>query len=216
MSAWLVSDGELSLSKGQLTRQDKYVAVARKKLSRRQPAWRAERTFKAMKRVLKENFFTRPDVAFLREAYVCCRLAKHLNATEMEMLDEEFPDFRIYFINSYRDFECTEVMGTHRKRSDEYRVLKEIRSEGKTTPPKEIPRYLFSSANCITAVQVGCRKKVEKYGSLCQSVELVIYLNDYWPLEEEMPKIVTEATSSAAANFSNVHVLTDSRIFSMQ
>ena len=199
-----------------VSQHNRCVAAAKQELAQRQLVSRAECILNATTDALREDFFVRPDVAFLREAYVGTRLARHLNAPSIQIPDDTFPDFRIFFSSSHEDFECTEVMDSCRKRGDEYKTIKERRVIGEKNQPRPIPDRLFSRENCIHAIREGCKKKIRRYGERRRLESLVIYLNDYWPSDDELSTVITSGTCEARLYFNTVYVLTGSQVFNAE
>jgi hypothetical protein len=174
--------------------------------------WQSPDAFKAAvdalcARCTSKDWFNRPQLKFLHDAFVLARFARHQRVDHVR-LAERSVQWPGGFVRIAEKIHNIEVTGTHggRKLGKEYREVK-----GPTMDPVEnwvargdsIPMYLDE------AVAAKSRKR---YGAPCW---LVVYLNisEYGIRQKETEATIAQIKSRYASEFEAISVLWKGRLY---
>jgi hypothetical protein len=158
-------------------------------------------------RCVSKDWFNRPQLKFLHDAFVLARFARHQRVDKVRLAEPsaQWPDGFVQFADKLHNIEVTSTHGG-RKLGDEYRAVK-----GPTMDPVEnwvargesIPKYLDE------AIAAKSRKQ---YGAPCW---LVVYLNigEYGILQKETEAIIAQMKSRYASAFEAISVLWKGRLY---
>ena len=162
-------------------------------------------TLAMCKRCRSADYFNRPRLKFLHDAYVLAKFARLQEADSVRLESDQWPDG---FIKLQGETYNIEVTSTHggRKLGQEYRHVR-----GPTLDPVEdwieradsIPKYLDEAIS-------GKRQK--NYASPCW---LVVYLNisEYGIRQLETEQVIAAAKARYAAAFVDVSVLWKGKLY---
>ena len=152
-------------------------------------------------RCASKDWFNRPQLKFLHDAFVLARFARHRRAEDVRLaeLSAQWPDGFVRVEGKIYNIEVTSTHGG-RKLGVEYREAK-----GLTMDPVEdwvaradsIPRYLD---------EVVAAKSRKRYGAPCW---LVVYLNisEYGIRQNETEAAIAQAKARYSASFEAISVL---------
>jgi hypothetical protein len=152
-------------------------------------------------RCVSKDWFNRPQLKFLHDAFVLARFARHQHVDEVRLteLSAQWPDGLVRVAGKTHNIEVTSTHGG-RKLGEEYREVK-----GPTMDPVEnwvargesIPKFLDETVSA---------KSRKHYGAPCW---LVIYLNisEYGIRQKETEVTIAEIKARYADSFEGISVL---------
>jgi hypothetical protein len=158
-------------------------------------------------RCVSKDWFTRPELKFLHDAFVLARFALHRGVDEVRLAppSAQWPDGFVRHAGKTHNIEVTSTHGG-RKLGEEYREVK-----GLTMDPVEnwvargesIPKFLDKAVSA---------KSNKHYSGPCW---LVIYLNigEYGIRQEETEAAIAEVKARYACSFGAISVLWKGRLY---
>jgi hypothetical protein len=177
--------------------------------------WQSVETFSRTERPLRlrnadPDFFVKPQLKFLHDAYVLAKFAARIGADQVRLADrrDQWPDG---FVRVGKCIVKVEVTSTHggRKLGEEYREPHGMRFdpvEDWHARADSIPSYLDSAI----------RDKVSRYGARYSDCWLVVYLNiDEWGIRQrEIERVITETMIRYSDHFREISVLWKGKLYS--
>jgi hypothetical protein len=180
-------------------------------LSKWQPVGAFQRVEKPFRlRNANPDFFLRPGLKFLHDAYVLAKFAAKIGADQVRLADrrDQWPDG---FVRVSKRTIKVEVTSTHggRKLGEEYREPRGMQSdtiEDWHARADSIPRYL----------DIAICDKVSLYGARYCDCWLVVYLNiDEWGVRQrEIEQVITETMTRYSDYFREISVLWKGKLYS--
>lgn len=157
------------------------------------PAEVMKRFHKIRRQMSRRDFLGQAGINHELEAFSAARFGQMLGAKEVFIGDN--PDARIVFPNG--EVVRAEIVSADRPG----------RRMSEEDFPEAVPinRDYLSSIEAQFALEVACAKKTQKNYAGAE-VDLIIYLNGFWILEEHHRKVLIAGTKMAGAKFGVVYV----------
>jgi hypothetical protein len=147
------------------------------------------------------DLFNQAGIGFLRDAWAAARFADLRNATAVQLVNDEWPDFNIRFNPRVEQFECVEA-DVLRHRGIEYR-------EAQDNPVREDPiENWIERADQVPAIlKAAIGKKIGK--NYAGKAHLLIYLNvsEYGIRQQDIESSFAEHVQSAVDHFATISIL---------
>jgi hypothetical protein len=171
--------------------------------------WQAPRQFidkvgKINRSVQTANLWGNPYKQ-LREAIPLASLCQHRNFKAVRIEENDPPDAWVRLDNGQEEqVEITEVMEPGRKRGDEYK-------RGVAYAPRYVPSAQ-AHEHAKSVISELVKVITAKAGKYNFKPRLLVYLNfGYGPAEAIIKKAIAEIRSTYANDFSEIHILTDTK-----
>lgn len=126
------------------------------------------RVTEMMEEVGDKELFKQGGLQFLLDASIAGYFAKGVDAETVQLIDDEWPDFRILSNGKPRNFESTEVDIRGRKRGDEYKAA--------PPPASEVPIGEYRG-EYLDWIEKAVSAKARKNYDSTSNCSLMIYLN---------------------------------------
>ena len=147
------------------------------------------------------DLFNQAGIGFLRDAWAAARFAELRNATALQLVSDEWPDFNVRFNARVEQFECVEA-DVLRRRGIEYRD-----AEGNPVREDPIEDWIKRAEQVPAVLEAAVEKKLGK--NYASRVHLLIYLNvnECGIRQQDIESRFAEHVQTAVDHFATVSIL---------
>lgn len=153
-------------------------------------------------------FLIQAGLAFLRDAWSAATFGNIRGASLIRLVDGEWPDFELRFVDSVEPFECTEADVPGRKRGQEFRAAEEQAGpDGLYLEDDPVEDWIARAETAPEALRIAAERKTSKRYS--RKAHLLIYLNisEFGIRQEEIEGCFLDSTKPAKDAFYTVWIL---------
>ena len=154
-----------------------------------------------------KDLFTRPELNFVREAFVAAKVGIIRDASSAALIDAARPDFELRVASRTELYELVEADTLDRRRSDEYKAGNRIQHWPEPTSGEEAFRLIHKAAKAKAKKAAELIAKGTPYPN---ETRLLFYLNHIWNFggsDDEIEIIFSAAVEPARKWFSSIWLL---------
>ncbi len=132
----------------------------------------------------------------------------YLDASEVRLVEGEWPDFELMFDDSIEPFECTEADVPDRKRGQEYQEAEErVGQNSLYVEDDPVENWIARAETAPEALRIAAERKAGK--AYASKAQLLIYLNisEFGIRQEEIEGCFLKSTKPAKDAFITVWIL---------